>query len=130
MNLSQKKKMNIIYYCIYMESRKLVMRNVSAGQEQRLRHREGPCGHRRRSCRSTPKRVRLFSDLWTEACQASPSFTISRHFLKLMSIESVMPSNHLILCHPFLFLPSIFPSIRVFSNESVLHILLSGLYIE
>ena len=53
---------------------------------------------------------------------ASLSFTISRSLLKLMSIESVMPSNHLILCHPLLFLPSIFPSIRVFSNESVLHI--------
>ena len=51
-----------------------------------------------------------------------PSVTNSRNLLKLMSIESVMPSNHLILCHPLLLLPSIFPSIRVFSNESVLHI--------
>ena len=59
---------------------------------------------------------------WTAACQASRSFTIFSSLLKLMSIESVMPSNHLILCHPLLFLPSIFPSIRVFSNESVLHI--------
>ena len=58
---------------------------------------------------------------WTAARQASLSFTISRSLLKLMSIESVMPSNHLILCHPLLLLPSIFPSIRVFSNESVLH---------
>ena len=54
--------------------------------------------------------------------QASLSITNSRSLLKLMSIKSVMPSNHLILCHPLLFLPSVFPSIRVFSNESVLHI--------
>ena len=59
---------------------------------------------------------------WPAAHQASLSFTISRSSLRLMSIESVMPSSHLILCRPLLFLPSIFPSIRVFSNESVLHI--------
>ena len=59
---------------------------------------------------------------WTTASQASLSITNSRSLLKLISIESVMPSNHLILCHPFLLPPSIFPSIRVFSNESVLHI--------
>ena len=59
---------------------------------------------------------------WTAARQASLSFTVSLSLLKLMSIESVIPSKHLILCHPLLFLPSIFPSIRVFSNESVLHI--------
>ena len=58
--------------------------------------------------------------LCTAARQASLSITHSRSFLKLMSIESVMPSNHLILCHPLFLLPSIFPSIRVFSNESVL----------
>ena len=57
---------------------------------------------------------------WTAACQASLSFTNSWSLLRLMSIESVMPSNHLILCHPLLVLPSIFPSISVFSNESVL----------
>ena len=57
---------------------------------------------------------------WTVARQASLSITNSQSLLKLMSIESVLPSNHLILCHPFLLLPSIFPSIRVFSNESVL----------
>ena len=56
---------------------------------------------------------------WTAAYQASLSFTISQCLLKLMSIESVMTSNHLIFCHPLLLLPSIFPSIRVFSNESV-----------
>ena len=59
---------------------------------------------------------------WTAARQASLSITNSRSLLKLMSIESVMPSNHLILCHPLLLPPSIFHSIRVFSNESVLHI--------
>ena len=59
---------------------------------------------------------------WTAACQASLSITNSHNLLKLMSITSVMPSNHLILCHPLLLLPSIFPSIRVFSNESVLRI--------
>ena len=59
---------------------------------------------------------------WTVACQASQSITNSQSLLKLMSVQSVMPSNHLILCHPLLLLPSIFPSIRVFSNESVLPI--------
>ena len=59
---------------------------------------------------------------WTAVHQASLSITNSQSLLKLMSIESVMPSNHLILCHPLLLLPSVFPSIRVFSSESVLHI--------
>ena len=63
---------------------------------------------------------RLFVTPWTTAYKASLSITNSRSLLKLMSIESVMPSNHLILCHPLLLLPSIFPSIRVFSNESIL----------
>ena len=66
--------------------------------------------------------VQLFVTPWTAVRQASLSFTNSRSLLKLMSIELVMPSNHLILCHPLLLLPSIFPSIRLFSNESVLHI--------
>ena len=66
--------------------------------------------------------VRLFETPWTTACQASLSITNSRSLLKLMSIESVMPSNHLILCRPLLLLPSIFPSIRVFYNESTLRI--------
>ena len=66
--------------------------------------------------------VRLFETPWTAARQASLSITNSRSLLKLMSIESVMPSNHLILCRPLLLLPLIFPSIRVFSKESVLHI--------
>ena len=66
--------------------------------------------------------VQLFVTPWTAACQVSLSFTISQSLLKLMSIKLVMPSNHLVLCHPLLLLPSIFPSIRVFSNESVLRI--------
>ena len=66
--------------------------------------------------------VQLFETPWTAARQASQSFTISWSLIKLMSVESVMPSNHLILCHPLLLLPSIFPSIRVFSSESVLRI--------
>ena len=67
-------------------------------------------------------RVQLFATPWTIAQQASLSIANSRSLLKLMSIESVMPSRDIILCHPLLLLPSIFPSIRVFSNESVLHI--------
>ena len=66
--------------------------------------------------------VRLFATPWTAARQASLSFTISQSLLKLMSIESVMPSDHLILCRPLLLLPSIFPSIRVFFSESAVHI--------
>ena len=66
--------------------------------------------------------VRLFANQWPAACQASLSITNSRSPPKPMSIELVMPSIHLILCRPLHFLPSIFPSIRVFSNESVLHI--------
>ena len=66
--------------------------------------------------------VRLFVTSWTSACQASLSITNSQSLLKLMSIESVMPSNHLILCCPLLLLLSIFPSIRVFSSELILHI--------
>jgi len=64
--------------------------------------------------------VQLFATPWTAACQTSLSITNSWSLLKLMSIESVMPSNHLILCRPLLLLPSIFPSIRIFSNESAL----------
>ena len=66
--------------------------------------------------------VQLFVTPWTAACQASLSITNSRSLLKLMPIKSMMPSNHLILCHPLLLPPSIFPSIRVFSNESTLGI--------
>ena len=67
-------------------------------------------------------RIQLFVTLWTAACQASLTITNSQSLLKLMSIESVMPSNHLILCCHLFLPPSIFPCIRVFSNESVLHI--------
>ena len=66
--------------------------------------------------------VWLFATPWTAASQGFPVLTISRSLLKLKSIELVMPSNHLILCHHLLLLPSIFPSIRVFSNEWALHI--------
>ena len=64
--------------------------------------------------------VWLFATLWTATCQASLSFTISQSLLKLMFLESVMPSIHLILCYPLLLLPSVFPSTRVFSSESAL----------
>ena len=66
--------------------------------------------------------VQLFMTPWTAACQASLSLPISQSLLKLMSTESMMPSNHLILCHSLVLLPSIFPSIRAFSHESSLHI--------
>ena len=66
--------------------------------------------------------VRLFATPWTAAHQASLSITISWNLLKLMSIELMMPSNHLILCRPLLLLPAVFPSIRVFSSELALHI--------
>ena len=71
---------------------------------------------------SVLSRVQLFATPWTAGHQASLSFTISWSLLKLMSIESMMPSNHLILCHSLLLQPSILPNIRVFSSESDLHI--------
>ena len=71
---------------------------------------------------SVPQLCLTLSDPWTTAHQATLSLTNSQSLLKLMSIELVMPSNHLFLCHPLLLLPSIFPSIRVFSNETVLRI--------
>ena len=79
-------------------------------------------GHRQFSSVQSLSRVQLFATPWTTAHMASLSITNSWSLLKFMSIDSVMPSNHLILCRPLLFLPSIFPSIRVFSNESALHI--------
>ena len=82
-----------------------------------------PEGERRKfSSVQSLHRVWLFVTPWTAAHQASLSITHSQSLLKLMSFESVMPSNHLLLSHPLLLLPSIFPSIRVFSNEPVLHI--------
>ena len=86
-------------------------------QLPQLRMRSGGIIHS--SCCGSP--IRLFATPWTAAHQASLSLSISWSLLKLMSIESVMPSNHLILCYPLL-LPSIFPSIRVFSNELALRI--------
>ena len=71
---------------------------------------------------SVTSHVRLFATPWTTVCQASLSSTNSQSLPQLMFIESVMPSNHLILCRPLLLLPSIFPSIKVFSNESALRI--------
>ena len=69
-------------------------------------------------CCSVTESYLTLCDPWTAACQASLSITISQSLLKFMSIELVMPSNHFIFCHPLLLLPSIFPSIRVFSNDS------------
>ena len=68
------------------------------------------------------RHIQLFVSPWSAARQASLSFTISQSLLELMSIESVIPSNHVMLCHPHLLLLSIFPSIRVFSNESPLQL--------
>ena len=82
----------------------------------------GKTVHRTISSVQSLSHVQLFATPWTVACQASLSITNSRSLLRLMSIELVMPSNHLILCHPLLILPSIFPSIKVFSSESVLRI--------
>ena len=73
-------------------------------------------------CCSVAKSCLTLCDLMNCSHQASLSFTIFWSLIKLMSIESVMPSNPLILCHPLLFLPSVFPSIKVFSSESVLHV--------
>ena len=66
--------------------------------------------------------VQLVATTWTAVCQASLSFTICQRLLKLMSVELVMPFNHLVLCYLLLLLPSIFPSIRIFSSELALHI--------
>ena len=77
--------------------------------------------HKALSSVQSLSRVQLFATPWIAACQASLSITNSRSSLKLTSIKSVMPSSHLILCRPLLFLPPIPPSIRVFSNESTLH---------
>ena len=99
-------------------------------RQRRLECSDKPCAHQdpetpefspvQSSSVQSLSRVRLFVKPWTTACQASLSITNSWSLLKLMSTESVMPSNHLILCCPLLFPPSILPSIRVFFNESVL----------
>ena len=72
-------------------------------------------------CCSVTKSCLIFATPWTAACQTSLFFTVSQNLLKLMSIESLMLSNHLILCYVLLLLPSVFPSIRVFSSESTFH---------
>ena len=105
-------------FCIYFSERKLI-----AGEFSKLRMFSFPgtmqgLGPRFSSVQSL-SRVQLFVTPWTAACQASLSITKSRSLLKLMSIKSVMPSSHLILCCPLLLLPSIFPIIRVFYDESV-----------
>ena len=94
-------------------------RGQQTTQDDQKPHKKGSTGS---CCCSVVSHVWLFLTPWTAACQASLSFTLSPSLLKLMSIEAVMPSSHLILCHPILLPPSIFPSIRVFSNESALHI--------
>ena len=94
----------------------------------RLCFQQGKCWFVLMSCFPTEEVVPLLSRVWlfatlrTAACQASLSITNSQSLLKLMSIKLVMPSNHLILCRPLLLLPSVFPSIKVFSNKSALHI--------
>ena len=118
--------------CIYTESRKMVLMSLFAGKRWRCRHREWTCGYTGEgkggmnwessndiytlSKVQSLSRVRLFMTTWTTARKASLSITNSWSSPKFMSTELVMPSNHLILCRPLLFPPSIFPSIRVFSN--------------
>ena len=97
---SVRKSINVIYHINKLKNKKHMIISISSVQSL--------------SC------VRLFATPWRAACQASLSITNSRSLLKLMSIDSVMPSNHLILCCPLLLPPPIFPSIRVFSDESVL----------
>ena len=108
-------------------------RNESTRQKQTQKHREQICGCQEQwegtdwefwvCCCSVTQSCPTLVTPWTAAHQASLSITNSQNLLKLMSIELVMPSNHFILCCPFYFLPSVFPSIRVFSNESVLGIM-------
>ena len=98
----------------------------AGGDQSRDRSREASGDPWKGSCPGSSSvqslsRVQLFATPWTAARQASLSTSNSQSLLKLMSIESGMPSNHFILCCPLLLLPSIFPSIRVFSNESTLH---------
>ena len=100
----------------WLDFAQVLVINDLEGSDRRQEQRKSSQGTvvQSRSC------IRLFATPWTAAHQASLSFTILHSLLKLMSIGSVMPSNHLILCHPLLLLPSVFPSIRVFSNESIL----------
>ena len=102
-------------YQITLPANTCLLGNLYVGQEATVRTGDGI------SSVQSLSHVQLFKTPWTAACQGSLSITNSRSLPKLMIIESVMPSNHLILCHPLLLPPSTFPSIRVFSNESVLH---------
>ena len=104
LELSHLDRQNILIFCVWFHLQQLFTLFLQFGSVQLL------------------SRVWILATPWTATRQASLSITNSRGLLKLMSIESVMPSNHLILCCPLLLLPSIFPSIRVFSNESALHI--------
>ena len=101
---------------------RLNLKNYCEGKSGRLGNSPGHWWSLWHQSVQSLSRVRLFVTPGTAARQASLSITNSRSLPKLMSIESVMPSNHLSLCHPLLLLPSIFPSIRVFSKESALHI--------
>ena len=106
-------------------SMKLLSRVEEMWRDAFIREGYDPYSTRKSSAFSSVQslsRVQLLETPWTAARQASLSITNSQSLLKLMSTESVMPSDHLILCRPLLLLPSIFPSIRVFSNDSVLHI--------
>ena len=95
---------------------------LGQGKESRIHLVLGCLGTKLTHSVQSLSHVQLFATPWTAARQVSLSITNSQSLLKVMSIESVMPSNHLILCHPLLLLPSIFLSIRVFSNESALHV--------
>ena len=104
------------------ENKNTLVPNITVKADAGIKGYDGGAKDGGQSSVQSLSRVQLFVTPWTAARQASLSITNSWNLLKLMSIESVMPSNHLILCHPLLLLPSIFPTIRIFSNESVLRI--------
>ena len=113
------------FYVLITKCKKKKKTKNNKKKEAEVRHKEGTIqGKKNFNIDSVQSlsHVRLFVTPWTSARQASLSIANSRSLLKIMSIESVMPSNHLIFCHPLFLLPSIFSNIRVFSNESVLHI--------
>ena len=112
----------LFYFLCYCASLSLDRRYISSTGEMILSGRQVLVLLYRISSVQSLSHVRLFATPWTTAHQASLSITNSRSLPKPMSIKSMVPSNHLILCHPLLLLPSVFPSIRVFSNESAFHI--------
>ena len=128
------KKVNLLGECISLPELKLpltgqhkqqnLLSHCSKGWKSEIKVLAGfiPSGSSEGFVIQSPSHVQPFATRWTAARQASLSSTISWSLLKLMSIGSMMLSNHLILCHPLLLLPSIFPSIRFFSNELALHI--------